>query len=56
MANSKKLLDNGLNEQAPISGDPKNYGMDNMSDKKNQKPMSTPKEKVSEKGKSFTIC
>ena len=55
MANSKKLLDNGLNEQNPIGHDPKQFGMDNMSDKKNQKPMPTPRQGVSEKGKSFTI-
>ena len=56
MANSKKLLHNGLNEQAGVSGDPKKYGMDNMSDKKNQKPLPTPRQKVAEKGKNFTIC
>ena len=56
MANSKKLLHNGLNEQTPMSGDPKTYGMDNMSDKKNQKPMPTPKQSVTEKGKKMTIC
>ncbi|MBW2632157.1 MAG: hypothetical protein JRC90_10470 [Deltaproteobacteria bacterium] len=56
MASSKKLLDNGLNEQSTISEDPGKYGMDNMSDKKNQKPEPTPRQKVSEKGKSFTIC
>lgn len=56
MANSKKLLDNGLNEQTPISSDPKADGMDNASDMKNQKPLPNPKKKVTEKGKSFTIC
>jgi len=56
MASSKKLLDNGLNEQSPITQDLKSEGMDNMSDKKNQKPMATPKKSVSEKGKDFTIC
>ena len=56
MANSKKLLHNGLNEQNGISGDPKKYGMDNMAPSKNQKPIATPKQKVSEKGKNFTIC
>jgi len=56
MASSKKLLHNGLNEQNGMSEDPKKYGMDNMSDKQNMKPMPTPKEKVSEKGKNFTIC
>jgi len=55
MASSKTLLKNGLNEQTPISGDPKADGMDNMSDKKNQKPLPTPKKGVSEKGKNFTI-
>jgi len=55
MASSKKLLDNGLNEQTPCTGDPKSLGMDNMSDAKNQKPMATPKKSVSEKGKNFTI-
>jgi len=28
MASSKKLLDNGLNEQTPITGDPAKYGID----------------------------
>lgn len=56
MANSTKLIHNGLNEQNAIKGEPKTYGMDNMSDKKNQKPEPTPKKSVSEKGKSFTIC
>jgi hypothetical protein len=51
-----KLLHNGLNEQAPCTGAPKDYGMDNMSDVKNQKPMSTPRKGVTEKGKKFTIC
>lgn len=55
MASSKKLLENGLNEQTPCTGAPKEYGMDNMSDKKNQKPMATPKKNVSEKGKNFTV-
>jgi hypothetical protein len=56
MANSKKLIHNGLNEQTPISRDPAKAGMDTMSDKKTQKPMPTPKQSVTEKGKSFTIC
>lgn len=56
MANSTKLIHNGLNEQAAIKGDPKKYGMDNAPDTKNQKPLATPKESVTEKGKSFTIC
>jgi hypothetical protein len=56
MANSKELLKNGMTEQSTISEDPGKYGMDNMADTKNQKPMPTPKQKVAEKGKSFTIC
>lgn len=54
MANSNKLLHNGLNEQNKMDEDPKKYGMDNKG--KDQKPMSTPKQSVSEKGKNFTIC
>jgi len=56
MANSTKLIHNGLNEQTPIKGEPAKYGMDNKPDSKNQKPVATPKKTVSEKGKSFTIC
>lgn len=55
MANSKKLLDNGLNEQTTMSEDSGKYGMDNMPANKNQKPMPTPKQSVSEKGKNFQI-
>jgi len=50
------LLSHGLNERKAMSEDPKTYGMDNMPDPKNQKPMATPKENVSAKGKNFTIC
>lgn len=46
----------GLSEQTPCTGSPAEYGMDNKSDAKNQKPMSTPKKGVTEKGKKFTIC
>ncbi len=50
------LLKKGLSHQEPIKGDPAKYGMDNMSDKKNQKPLGTPRQSVEEKGKKFTIC
>lgn len=55
MASSKKLLDNGLNEQTPITQDLKSEGMDNMGDPQGQKPVATPRKSVSEKDKSFTI-
>ncbi len=51
-----KLLDDGLTGRDPVTGAPKEYGMDNLSDKKNQKPMSTPRKPVTGKGKDFTIC
>ena len=51
-----KLLDNGLNYQKPCDKDPGYYGMDNMDDQKNQKPMPQPRMPVTEKGKKFTIC
>jgi len=54
VANSKKLLTNGLNEQGAINPDPKADGMDNQG--KDQKPMPTPRKSVSEKGKKFNIC
>ena len=44
----------GINEQSPISKDPKKHGMDTVG--KDQKPQATPKEKVGKNGKSFTIC
>lgn len=49
----KSNMDLGLNDQAPISKDPKAHGMDTVG--KDQKPQPTPKEKVSKNGKSFTI-
>lgn len=55
MASDKTLVKNGLSEQHACESDPKSYGMDNMSDKKGQKPLPTPKQSVSEKGKNFTI-
>ncbi len=54
MANSKKLLKNGLNEQGAINPDPKADGMDTKG--KDLKPMPTPRKSVSEKGKKFTVC
>ena len=50
------LLKKGLSHQSEITGDPAKYGMDNMSDKKNQKPLSTPRQSVDKNGKKFTIC
>jgi glycosyltransferase involved in cell wall biosynthesis len=55
MASEKTLVKNGLSEQSSCDHDPKAYGMDNTSDKKGQKPLPTPKQNVSEKGKNFTI-
>ena len=50
------VLKEGLTEKSKITKDPKALGMDNMSDKKNQKPLPTPKQSVKKAGKSFTIC
>ena len=51
----EELLKKGLSERETCDADPKSLGMDNMPDKKGQKPMPTPKKSVSEKGKNFNI-
>jgi len=48
------LLDSGLSERSPIDQTPGTFGMDNKG--KDQKPMPTPKQKVTGKGKDFEIC
>lgn len=49
-----KDVELGLYEKNKMDKNPKSQGMDTA--KRDQKPLPTPREKVSKNGKSFTIC